>query len=126
MSCGRTGRLDAKRGRLRARIGARGVDGFLHHVAEFAGRLEASLAGDHDGLDGQRLATHFGPRKSRHHTNLVLAFHLAIAELPDARIFAEIFSRDLDGDRFAGDNRLHRLAREICQFAFDCGRSLRA
>ena len=47
------------------------------------------------------------------------AFDFAVAEFPHTGITAEIFRRDIDAFRLAGNDLLHRLAREIGQFAFE-------
>ena len=87
-------RLDAEAGRLRAHIGTRRVDRLLHHVAQLAGGLEATLARQHDGLDGQRFAADFGPGQPGNDTDLVFAFHLAEAMTTHAGIGAQIVRRD--------------------------------
>ncbi len=47
-------------------------------------------------FDGQRLAADLSPCQPGNHTDLILAFDLAIAEFADAGIAAEIFDGDVD------------------------------
>src|SRR5580698_7009784 len=113
------GRLDAEGRRLGAHIGARRVDRFLHYVAELAGRLHTTFAGQHDRFNLKRLAAHFGPCETRHDTDLIFAFHLAVAELANTRKGTEIFRRDFDRFRLAGDDLLDRLACTIGDLALE-------
>ncbi len=77
------------------------------------------LPGHHDGFDGQRLAAHFGPGETGDDTDLVFAFHLAVAVLPHAGIGPEIGRVDLDLLRLVGDDLLDRLARQIGELALE-------
>src|SRR6185437_15033956 len=112
-------RLDAEGRRLGAHIGARRVYRFLHHIAELAGRLHAAFAGQHDRFDLQGLAAHFGPGQAGDHTDLIFAFHLAVAEFPHAGIGSEVFRTDFDRLRLIRDDFLHGLARQVCDLAFE-------
>ena len=104
---------------LEPHIGARGVDRFLHHVAQLAGGLHAAFARQHDRFDGERFAAHFRPGQAGDDADLILAFHLAVAELAHAGIIAEIVRRHFDRRELAGDDFLHRLAREIGDLALE-------
>src|SRR5690606_21931097 len=89
-------RLDAigRRARLHIREGR--LHGFVHHIAQLAGRLRLPLAGHGDGFDGEQFATYFGPGQAGDGADLVLLLGDAVAELADAREVPEIIRRHRD------------------------------
>jgi len=110
--------LDAIRRRARLHEGKRGLDRFVHHLAELAGGLDLSLAGHGHRFDGQQFAAHFGPGQAGDRTHLIFFLADTVAIFLHAGIFCQIVGRDFDALIFALENAAQSLARQLGDFAF--------
>ncbi len=88
--------IDSEHGGTTPHDGHRRLDGFLHHVAELAGVDQLALARHDRRLDGQQLATDFGPCEAGDLPDLIVLFGAAVAKAPDAEIFPEGARHDMN------------------------------
>src|SRR3546814_295218 len=91
----------------------------LHHVAQLAGMRDVAFAGHDHRLDRQQFPTDLGPRQAGGDTDQILEFRLAVPELPDTRIFAEVTRRDADFlPALGADQFLYRFPGKVGDLPF--------
>src|SRR6185369_14000924 len=112
-------RLHPVRGSARLHKAHRCLDRLLHHLSELAGRLDLALARNGYGLDRQQLAADFGPGEARDRADLVFFLTDPVAELPDAKEFAEVLGGQLDLLDLVLENLAQRLARDLRELALE-------
>src|SRR5210317_843381 len=103
-----------------ANNGHRGLDGFLHDIAQLARRREFSLARNDGRFDGEKLATDLGPGETGNLPDLIVVFGLAVAETTHAEVVLHAFWRDQHAALARLEQqRLHDLAADLRNFALE-------
>ena len=89
-------RIQPQRGGPRPNDGKRGLDRFLHDVAQLAGQRQLALARRDRGLDAQQLAADLRPGQALGLAHPVLVFGAAVAELAHPEVRLELAGADAD------------------------------
>ncbi|EAQ13717.1 hypothetical protein RB2654_03349 [Maritimibacter alkaliphilus HTCC2654] len=112
-------RLHPDLGRDGPDIGACGVDRFLHHVAQFPGRLHPALARQAQGFDLEKIAAHAGPGQPGHNADLVFLLGQTVAVFAHAQIVFQRLPRDLHLLLVFAHDLGHGLACQFRDVAFE-------
>ncbi len=99
-------------------IGTGGVDGFLHHIAQFPGRFHPPLTWQSQCFDLQQITAHAGPGKPGDNADLVFFFDQTVAEFLDPKVIVKVFARHRHLLGLTLDDLRHGLAGQFRDLAF--------
>src|SRR5580658_1069459 len=104
----------------RTNVAHRGLRGFLHHVAEFAGERQAAFAFHQRGFGGEYGAADFGPGEAGGKADFVVLLEPIFAIFEDAEEVVGIGGADFDAHaRAFGDDFARHFAGDVLDFAFE-------
>src|SRR6266481_3374614 len=110
-------RSDAEEVAARLDETLRGLDRFLHDVAELTGRRNAPLSGNCHRLDRQQLTTDLRPSEPGGDPDQILTFGLAKTELAHPGVLFQVAPRNRHALGLVHQDVFDRLSRQIGDFA---------